>query len=266
MYTLRKFPFKTKEMSSKINFFTLPLDNIILLLNICHFTILRFNINISGKKMSKIYSEFESIGDNYEFAFFLRDSGCDDGSIFRWTLIKDYESFLRLITTNFKDIYKYENLTPSWEDMVLDKSCGICFHTEMYSDNISGCWRWRFPENKNRDIHKKELEKINYLVEKFKKGLSSGNKTYVLKNNSNNLDDLALKIAQYFKEQGNCSLLYVKKCDETSNTGRIHQLTDNLYEGYIDRFAEYSRANDFSRFGWELLLNNYQQIKKFGSA
>lgn len=31
---------------------------------------------------------FESLGDNCEFAFFLRESGYDEGSLFRWTLIK----------------------------------------------------------------------------------------------------------------------------------------------------------------------------------
>lgn len=38
--------------------------------------------------MNKL-QRFESLGDNCEFAFFLRESGYDEGSLFRWTLIKN---------------------------------------------------------------------------------------------------------------------------------------------------------------------------------
>lgn len=211
--------------------------------------------------MNNKYDEFESIGDNCEFAFFLRESGCDDGSMFRWTLIKNYESFLNLLNNDFKNIYKYENLVPSWQDMVLDKSCNICFHTTMYSDNISDRWQWRFSEEKNREIHGNELEKIEYLIDKFKKGVSSGNKTYVLKSNSNNLDDLALKISKYLISKGKCNILYVKEADKSNSSGSVRKITENFFVGFIDRFADYSRANEYSRQGWELLLKSYNALK-----
>lgn len=211
--------------------------------------------------MKNEYEDFESIGDNCEFAFFLRESGYDDGSMFRWTLIKNYESFLNLLNNDFNNIYKYENLVPSWQDMVLDKSCDICFHTTMYSDNSSDCWQWRFSEEENRKIHSKELEKIQYLVEKFKKGVSSGNKTYVLKNNANNLDDLALRISNYLKSKGTCNLLYVKEASGSNLSGNVRKLAENFFVGFIDRFADYSRANEYSRQSWESLLKNYNALK-----
>ena len=43
--------------------------------------------------MNKL-QRFESLGDNCEFAFFLRASGYDEGSLFRWTLIKNYHALL----------------------------------------------------------------------------------------------------------------------------------------------------------------------------
>lgn len=45
--------------------------------------------------MNKL-QRFESLGDNCEFAFFLRESGYDEGSLFRWTLIKNYHALLKL--------------------------------------------------------------------------------------------------------------------------------------------------------------------------
>ena len=45
------------------------------------------------KTMMNNLQRFESLGDNCEFAFFLRESGYDEGSLFRWTLIKTIMHF-----------------------------------------------------------------------------------------------------------------------------------------------------------------------------
>ena len=55
---------------------------------------------------------FESLGDNCELLSFLRESGYDEGSLFRWTLIKNYHALLKLIESDFAGLYVYENLTP----------------------------------------------------------------------------------------------------------------------------------------------------------
>ena len=61
--------------------------------------------------MNKLESiVFESLGDNCEFAFYLRDQGVDNGSLFRWALIKDYSSLLALLKSNLNGIYEHDNL------------------------------------------------------------------------------------------------------------------------------------------------------------
>lgn len=57
------------------------------------------------KTMINNLQRFESLGDNCEFAFFLRESGYDEGSLFRWTLIKNYHALLKLIESDFADLY-----------------------------------------------------------------------------------------------------------------------------------------------------------------
>ncbi|HGY5196918.1 TPA: hypothetical protein ACNV6G_001776 [Raoultella ornithinolytica] len=199
---------------------------------------------------------FESLGDNCEFAFFLRESGYDEGSLFRWALIKNYHSLLRLIKSDFADFYIYENLTPSWQDMVLDQKHDICFHTEMYSDNKDERWSWRYSEQENNLIYKKEMDKINYLIDKFKKSLADENKIFVVKNNGNNLDDIALALSKEFKKHGNSKILYVKSDADNSKVGEITKVTDNFFTAAIDRFSDYSRANEYSRAGWQAIINN----------
>ena len=164
--------------------------------------------------MNKL-QRFESLGDNCEFAFFLRESGYDEGSLFRWTLIKNYHALLALIESDFADFYIYENLIPSWQDMVLDQKHDLCFHTEMYSDNISNCWSWRYSEQENNIIYKKEMDKIKYLVDKFRKGLADENKIFVVKSNGNNLDDIVLALSKEFKKHGDSKILYVKSDAES---------------------------------------------------
>ena len=179
--------------------------------------------------MNKL-QRFESLGDNCEFAFFLRESGYDEGSLFRWTLIKNYHALLKLIESDFADFYIYENLTPSWQDMVLDQKHDLCFHTEMYSDNINDCWSWRYSEQENNLIYKKEMDK--------------------------NLDDIALALSKEFKKHGNSKILYVKSDADSSKVGEITKVTDNFFTAVIDRFADYSRANEYSREGWQAIINN----------
>ncbi len=205
--------------------------------------------------MNKL-QRFESLGDNCEFAFFLRESGYDEGSLFRWTLIKNYHALLALIESDFSDFYIYENLIPSWQDMVLDQKHDLCFHTEMYSDNISNCWSWRYSEQENNLIYKKEMDKIKYLVDKFRKSLADENKIFVVKSNGNNLDDIVLALSKEFKKHGDSKILYVKSDADSSNVGEITKVTDNLFTAVIDRFADYSRANEYSREGWQAIINN----------
>lgn len=209
--------------------------------------------------MNKL-QRFESLGDNCEFAFFLRESGYDEGSLFRWTLIKNYHALLKLIESDFAGLYVYENLTPSWQDMVLDQQYDICFHTEMYSDNKNDSWVWRYSAQENDLIYKKEVEKITYLISKFKKSLVDDNKIFVVKSNGNNLDDIVSALAKEFKKHGNSKILYVKSNVETSAPGEIKKVTDNLFIGAIDRFADNSRANEYSREGWQAIIDNAVKI------
>lgn len=199
-------------------------------------------------------NRFESIGDNCEFAFYLRSLGVDDGSLFRWTLIQNYQSLLTLLESGFEDLFSFENLKPSWQDMVVDSKYNICFHTKMYSDNLDGKWIWSKQEKERRDIYLIEKNKINYLIEKFKKSLSNQEKIFVLKNNENNLDEFAIKLSEKISCFGDAKILYVKSDGNNSGECVLEEISNNLYFSYIDRFAEYSNADNFSKLGWDKVI------------
>lgn len=201
---------------------------------------------------------FENLGDNCEFAFYLRSSGVDEGSLFRWTLVKNYWSLLNLIQSDFQDLFEFKNLQPSWHDMVLDTKYDMCFHTKMYSENQNGKWLWNQEEKKLHDLFLEEKNKISYLVSKFKSSLASKDKIFVIKNNANNLDNLTIELAKEISRHGDAKILYVKSdgVNYISKKEKIEQLENNLFLTYIDKFAEYSKADDLSKNGWDNVIRN----------
>lgn len=201
---------------------------------------------------------FENLGDNCEFAFYLRSSGVDEGSLFRWTLVKNYWSLLNLIQSDFQGLFELENLQPSWHDMVLDSKYEMCFHTKMYSENHNGKWSWNQDNRELNDIFIEEKSKIAYLVSKFKSSLANKNKIFVIKNNANNLDNLTIELAKEISNYGDAKILLVKSdsTDYASNKEKIDRLSSNLYLTYIDKFAEYNKADDLSKNGWDNVIRN----------
>lgn len=199
---------------------------------------------------------FESIGDNCEFAFFLRKLGNDNGTLLRWALIKDYHYLVKMIKSDFIELYSLNNLVPSWQDMVLDKQYHICFHTEMYSDIHNGEWAWRYTESENKIIYQNEKNKIDYLVKKFKESIENNNKIFVIKKNNNDIDDVVKSLADEFKKKGNSKILYVKSNLNNVPLGEVIKKQDNLLIASIDKFAPYDQANNFSEVTWKKIVNN----------
>jgi hypothetical protein len=53
---------------------------------------------------------------------------------------------------------------------------------------------------------------------------------------------------------------------ESSKVGEIKKVTDNFFIAVIDRFADYSRANEYSREGWQAIINNAVKLCDFQAA
>ncbi|MDH1087885.1 hypothetical protein [Pantoea brenneri] len=201
---------------------------------------------------------FENLGDNCEFAFYLRSSGVDEGSLFRWTLVKNYWSLLNLLQSDFQGLFELENLKPSWHDMVLDTKYDMCFHTKMYSENQDGKWSWNQDAKSLKDIYLKEKNKISYLVSKFKTSLANKDRIFVIKNNANNLDNLTIDLAKEISKHGDAKILYIKsdEFEYCNNKEKIEKIMNNLYVTYIDKFAEYNKADNLSKYGWDNVVRN----------
>ncbi|POW55944.1 hypothetical protein C3408_16725 [Candidatus Pantoea alvi] len=142
--------------------------------------------------------------------------------------------------------------------MVLDTKYDMCFHTKMYSENINGKWLWNQDNEELNDIFLEEKNKISYLVSKFKSSLTNKNRIFVIKNNANDLDDFTIHLSKEISKHGDAKILYVKSdgMNYANNKEKTERVANNLYLTYIDKFAEYNKADNLSKNGWDNVIRN----------
>lgn len=205
----------------------------------------------------ELLNRFESLGDNCEFGFFQRHCNYERGSLFRWALIQDPKYLLNCIRNDFSSFYEFENLAPTYTNMLIDKQYNLIFHTELFSHQEEGGWCFDDSESERLIKYQKELEKIKYLVAKFKSEMKSGNKVYVLKRNNNEFDmGVIEQLATEMNKIGPSTLLVVLKSDNSQIIGTTKNYSENVLISYIDRFADYSRADDISVHGWNMVISS----------
>jgi hypothetical protein len=212
-------------------------------------------------------SNFESIGDNCEFGFYLRAMGNEDGSIFRWAFIDDFDDLIRAIKRRFEGFYRIESLVPVYKDMVCDASINIQFHTDMYSSQTEGR-RWVFDRRPSelQAIHRIEVQKMNYLRDKFFAGVKSGGRFYVIKKNHVLTEETARRVHEELERIGNANVLFVDEAPAGIQAGTVQRAGQRFYRGYIDRLAQYSSANDISVEGWSALCRSVWDMHHGGVA
>jgi len=104
-------------------------------------------------------NNFESFGDNCEFGLFLRKSGNNQSSFFRFTRIMNYAKVNELILNNFNDIFLLENLIPPiGNKMVFDKKYEISFHSTLNSQLVLNKFEFNYMDDDFKSAYKKRIK------------------------------------------------------------------------------------------------------------
>jgi hypothetical protein len=197
-------------------------------------------------------SQFESIGDNCEFAFVQRAHGVEDGSLFKWARIKEVEDLQETIENDFQDAFLFGNIVPVHDDMVMDVKTRIFFHSDLRSHVVGGVRQWKETDVCTRgSIYKPESEKRQYLVGKFRQTASTGEKIFVYKSNATVPLHQYMRLFAGLRRYGPARLLVVEWTRDPTLHGSAKLLEDGIAVGYLSRFAPYGAANDFCREEWE---------------
>lgn len=201
---------------------------------------------------SRLLRMSESLGDNCEFGFFQSSHNYSPSSLFRWA-VTPIDNLLNYLSSPF-ELFQRENLEIKPDsDLVFDSGSGFYFHSNLIVKDLDGDNIF-VSEDEFDAIYKREKEKIDYLTYKFQHQIRTKPCLYVIKKNDGiELDKASSLLMQLRKYNSNHALLVV--CSDNQRTGHYSLVSDGLYQGFIDRFAGYSEADNISKDGWNQLFS-----------
>src|SRR5260221_8779125 len=115
----------------------------------------------------------ESLGDNCELGFVMRAVGHEYGGVLKWAR-SEPEQIAALLRAQFAGSFLFANLSPHRDDMVLDASNGIGWHTKMFSRFANGERVFADDAATRHDIWQGECRKMRYLEARFRHRLQIG--------------------------------------------------------------------------------------------
>lgn len=200
-------------------------------------------------------AKFESLGDNCEFGFVQRRNGVESGGLLRWAIAFP-DALIENIANGFRDLYRFENLTPYAPAMVSDAGTGLRFHSQMKSrDGV-----FLDDAATRAALHEPESVKIQYLRAKLLSSLADARTHFVYKHNHGVSDEQAARLAAAVAERGPASIIVVHQSDDPGKLLKAEQVGANLFYGYLPSFAKYAAAGDFDLSAWMQLLDDACRI------
>lgn len=187
---------------------------------------------------------FESLGDNCEIGFVLREHGVAHSNLLRWTLTT-IPVLTKVLESDFDGMYQFENLEPSAPRMLLDRATGLRFHSDMVRD-------FKFVDN-HRAVYDREIKKVEMLTHRLRDRLTNPDTIFIYKDNRNPPEARVSALAKLVSSRGGANMLYVTE-HGPMDVGSDKQHGPNLWYGRIDHLADYATANEYSQEVWAQLL------------
>ena len=204
-------------------------------------------------------TRIESLGDNCEIGFVMRNLKYEKGSLFRWS-ITPIAKLIDFIEEPDQTLFDADALEPFSPGMVVDKQTGFSFHSKMRSEkNDDGKLVYIAEQDERAEIHDKEKSKIEYLRNGFKQRLNSDAGSIYLVKANNGMDEaevgrLATAIGSYSEKH----VLVEVRAQENADGEVLIRKSDNHFQASISRFAPYVAANDVLYDEWNTVLGTIQ--------
>jgi hypothetical protein len=215
-------------------------------------------------KVRQLLPHCESLGDNCEFGFLMQELAYDKGGLLRWA-VAPLQPVVQYIEQPPQSLYDFDALVPMNTGMVLDGATRFGFHTSMYSAAEGETFRFVDDEQTRRQAHVHEHAKVSYLAENFRARLRDGHCLFVVKRNQNLTQTEVSGLLQALRANpgfATSSLLVVRHTPDAELAGTLTRQHADLMEGWVNRFAPYSLANDIDFVSWVSVLS--KAAEKFG--
>jgi hypothetical protein len=198
---------------------------------------------------------FESLGDNCEFGLVQRGAGVERIGFFRFNFAP-LSSLLRALESDFDRVDSPENVelfTDSGNEFMVR----ICDYRFQYHTDVKH-------GTTNDDLLRRHLKIIRFLANKFLADLRAAEMIFVRKgHDSSTLTDMK-RLVTALHRHGPVTLLWVVPQDETHPAGTVEVVSPHLLRGFIDRFAPYDDAKDWSTC-WFGLCRSARKLQVAGN-
>ncbi len=207
-----------------------------------------------GLAPARFILNFESLGDNCEFALVQRCCGAEAFfSLLRFAGM-ELPTLLRALDSGLQDFGNPANVEirpddkPRPEFVVHELRYGAFFHTFRYQDETDAAL-----------LHASESNRIAYCAQRFVGDLKRGSKIFVVKRNDPLREDEILPLYAALSSFGRNVLLWMVPADADHPSGTVEVVMPGLFKGFIERFAPYDNAPDILLGAWlEVCANAYR--------
>ena len=202
-------------------------------------------------------TRIESLGDNCELGFVLRNLDYEKGGFFRWT-ITPIGKLIHFLENLEQDIFQFHDLAPFSPGMIIDQRTGFSFHTKMRSQkDESGDLHFVLSEAERQVIYDQEKAKLDYLLSGFLQRLNAqSGSIYLIKANNGIAESDIKRLAELITQFSEKHVLVEVRSSDSANVNLPIVKLVTHYVAQLPQFAPYVQANDIVYEDWNRLLSN----------
>ncbi|WP_158915976.1 hypothetical protein [Caulobacter sp. S45] len=201
----------------------------------------------------RLLSQFESLGDNCEFASLQKGFGVDLPGMFKWT-----ETSVRMLTDTLGDNLaggddianlKLETNTHDGEYLL---------HHRLYKANSHTFARIALDDPDK--VLQREHRRLILLKRKFLEDVQAGRRIYVFRSLRPVSEDQAADLHRALRRKGPNTLLWIRAAREPGHVGRVERRADGLMVAEIDTLATYEDGMTYTSRHWLPILRKARAL------